>query len=89
MGFLDKAKEQAIVHLKDREKVREVAEKVKGKVEDIQTKRRADALLEDLGRLAYAQHTGRANDRADPEISRLVAELRSLEDDGVPILPEP
>jgi len=88
MGLLDRAKEQAI-HLKDREKVREVAEKVKGKVEDIQTKRRADALLEDLGRLVYAQHTGRANDSADTEISRLVAEVRVLEDDGVPVLPEP
>jgi len=88
MGLLDRAKEQAI-HLKDREKVREVAEKVKGKVEDIQTKRRADALLEDLGRLVYAQQTGRANDSADAGISRLVAELRSLEDHGVPVLPEP
>ena len=88
MGLLDRAKEQAI-HLKDRDKVREVAEKVKGKVEDIQTKRRADALLEDLGRLVYARHTGRANDSAEGEVGRLVAELRSLEDDGVPILPEP
>jgi hypothetical protein len=87
MGFLDRAKQQA-TNLKDREKVREVAEKVKGKVEDIQTKRRADALLEDLGRLAYAQHTGRVNASAETEISRLVAELRTLEDDGVTILPD-
>ncbi|MDQ1490103.1 MAG: hypothetical protein QOJ23_2617 [Actinomycetota bacterium] len=87
MGFLDRAKQQA-TNLKDREKVREVAEKVKGKVEDIQTKRRADALLEDLGRLAYAQHTGRVNASAETEISRVVAELRTLEDDGVSILPD-
>lgn len=88
MGLLDRAKEQAI-HLKDREKVREVADKVRGKVEDIQTKRRADALLEDLGRLVYAEHTGRVNASAETEMNRLVAELRILEDDGVPILPEP
>jgi hypothetical protein len=87
MGFLDRAKEQAN-SLKDREKVREVAEKVKGKVEDIQTKRRADSLLVDLGRLAYAEHTGRVNASAETEISRVVAELRVLEDDGVAILPE-
>jgi hypothetical protein len=47
MGFFEKAKEQAS-HLKDSEKVREVAEKVKGKVEDVQTKRKANDLLEDL-----------------------------------------
>ena len=88
MGLLDRAKEQAF-HLKDREKVREVAEKVRGKVEDIQTKRRADALLEDLGRLVYAEHTGRVNEQAETEMTRLMAELRILEDEGVPILPEP
>jgi hypothetical protein len=88
VGFLDRAKEQA-TNLADREKVREVAEKVKGKVDDLQTKRRADHLLADLGRLVYARHTGRVNDSAEAEIGRLVAELRILEDDGVPILPEP
>jgi hypothetical protein len=88
MGLLDRAKDQAI-HLTDREKIREVAEKVRGRVEDIQTKRRADALLEDLGRLVYAQHTGRVNAGAETEMNRLVAELRILEDDGLPILPRP
>jgi hypothetical protein len=88
MGFLDRAKQQA-TNLKDREKVREVAEKVKGRVEDIQTRRKANDLLEDLGRLAYAQHTGRVNASAETEISRVVAELRTLEDAGVTILPEP
>jgi hypothetical protein len=88
MGFFEKAKEQAS-HLKDSEKVREVAEKVKGKVEDVQTKRKVSDLLEDLGRLLYAQKTERVNPRADAEIDRIVAELHKLEDDGVTILPEP
>ena len=86
MGLINRATEQA-THLKDRAKVREVAEKVRGKVEDIQTKRKANDLLEDLGRLVYAEHTGRTNDSAASEISRIVAELQTLEGDGVTILP--
>ena len=88
MGILDKVKEQA-VHLKDSEKVKEVAGKVKDKVEDVQARRKANDLLEDLGRLLYAQHTGRTNSTAEAEIARLVAELRALEDDGLTILPDP
>jgi ornithine carbamoyltransferase len=87
MGFLDKVKQQA-AQLKDKEKVKEVAEKVKEKVDDVQTRRKANDLLSDLGRLLYAQHTGRTNATADAEIARLVAELRTLEDDGLTILPD-
>ena len=87
MGILDKVKEQA-VHLKDNDKVKEVAEKVKGKVDDVQVRRRANDLLADLGRLLYAQHTGRTNPTAEAEIARLVAEVRALEDDGLTILPD-
>ena len=87
MGFLNKVKEQA-THLKDNEKVREVTEKVKDKVEDVQTRRKANDLLADLGRLLYAQKTGRTNASADAEIDRIVAELRRLEDDGLTILPD-
>ena len=88
MGFLNKVKEQA-THLKDNEKVREVAEKVKDKVEDVQTRRKANDLLADLGRLLYAQKTARTNPTADAEIDRLVADLRRLEDEGLTILPQP
>jgi hypothetical protein len=87
MGFLNKMKEQA-THLKDNEKVREVADKVKDKVEDVQTRRRANDLLADLGRILYAQKTGRTNATADTEVDRLVGELRHLEDDGLTILPD-
>ena len=87
MGFLDKVKDQA-AHLKDSDKVREVTGKVKEKVDDVQARRKANDLLEDLGRLLYAQQTGRTNATADAEIARLVAELRTLEDDGLTILPD-
>jgi hypothetical protein len=87
MGFLNKVKEQA-VHLKDSEKVKEVTGKVKDKVEDVQARRKANDLLADLGRLLYAQKTGRTNPSAEAEIDRIVAELRRLEDDGLTILPD-
>jgi len=87
MGLLDKLKEQA-GQLKDSDKVKEMAEKVKDKVDDVQARRKANDLLTDLGRLLYAQHTGRTNATAEAEIARLVAELRTLEDDGLTVLPE-
>ena len=87
VGILDKVKQQA-AQLKDSEKVKEVTDKVKEKVEDVQARRKANDLLADLGRLLYAQQTGRTNTTAEAEIARLVAELRALEDDGLTILPE-
>lgn len=87
MGFFDKVKEQA-TQLKDNEKVHELTEKVKEKVEDFQHKRRAEDLLDDLGRFSYAAHTDRPIDGAATEIERIVAELRKLEADGVAILPD-
>ena len=87
MGILDKMKQQA-AQLKDSEKVKGVTGKVKEKVEDVQARRKANDLLADLGRLLYAQQTGRTNATAEAEIARLVAELRALEDDGLTILPE-
>ena len=87
MGILDKVKQQA-AQLKDSEKVKEVADKVKEKVEDVQARRKANDLLAELGRLLYAQQTGRTNATAEAEIARLVADLRALEDDGLTILPE-
>ena len=87
MGFIDKVKEQA-TQLKDSDKVRDVAGKVKGKVEDLQTKRRANDLLDDLGRFLYAEKTGRPVPGADTEIARIVVELRTLEAEGVAILPD-
>jgi sirohydrochlorin ferrochelatase len=87
VGILDKVKQQA-AQLKDSGKVKEVTDKVKEKVEDVQARRKANDLLADLGRLLYAQHTGRTNATAEAEIARLVAGLRALEDDGLTILPE-
>lgn len=78
MGFFDKVKEQA----------KELKGKVEEKVEDVQGKRRASDLLDDLGRFLYAERTGRPISEADVEIDRIVGELQKLENDGIKILPE-
>jgi hypothetical protein len=77
MGLFDKVKGQA----------KDLKGKVGERVEDEKAKRRADDLLDDLGRVLYAEKTGRPITGADAEVSRVVAELRKLEDDGVTILP--
>ena len=76
MGFLDKAKETAS-HL---------AEQAKGKIDDVNQKRKADDLLDDLGRVLYRQHTDRGEPGDEALIVGLVDSLRQLEADGAEIL---
>jgi len=78
MGFLDKAKQQA----------QDLKGKVEGKVEDVQSKRKAGELLDQLGRLVYAQRTDRPADDTDGQIAALVEALRAFETEGVSVLPE-
>jgi hypothetical protein len=73
MGFLDKAKEKA----------QSLAGQAKDKIEDVQAKRKADDLLDDLGRIVYLQRTDRPPADAESEITRLVAELQKFEAEGV------
>jgi hypothetical protein len=73
MGFLDKAKEKA----------QTLAGQAKDKFEDVQAKRKADDLLDDLGRILYLQRTARPPADAESEVTRLVAELKVLEAEGV------
>ena len=77
MALLDKVKSQA----------KDLKGKVEGKVEDVQAKRKVDDLLDDLGRILYAQRTERPMPDADAEISRIVDELKALEDEGAEVLP--
>ena len=76
MGFLDKAKEKAS-HL---------AGEAKGKLDEVKDKRKADDLLEDLGRIVYRQHTERGEAGDEAEIVRLVGELRTLEAEGTEVV---
>jgi hypothetical protein len=86
MGLFDKVKQQA-------EKAKVQAQDLKGKVgekvDEVQGKRKADDLLDDLGRFLYAERTGRPLPGADGEIERIVDELKALEDGGITILPAP
>jgi hypothetical protein len=76
MGFLDKAKEKAS----------QLAEQAKDKIEDVKEKRKADELLDELGRVVYRQRTERGTPDDEAEIVRLVGELRTLEAEGTEIL---
>jgi hypothetical protein len=76
MGFLDKVKEQAAVATAA---AKDAAQKGQAKIDDLQAKRAADALLRDLGAAVYAQRTGRAGAGADGEVTRLVGELEQHE----------
>ena len=76
MGFLDKAKEKAS-HL---------AGEAKGKLDEVKDKRKADDLLDYIGRIVYRQRTERAEAGDEAEIARLVDELRALEAEGTEIV---
>ncbi|SRR6266540_3686758 len=77
MAFLDKAKEKA-THL---------AEQAKEKIGDVKERRKADGLLDDLGRILYRQRTERGEPGDEADIDRIVGELRALEADGADIVP--
>ncbi len=76
MGFLDKAKETAS-HL---------ADQAKGKIDDVNAKRKVDDLLDDLGRVLYRQRTERGEPGDEAVIVGLVDELRKLEDEGAEVV---
>jgi len=84
MGLLDKVKVQA-------EKAKVQAQDLKGKVgdkvEEVQGKRKADDLLDDLGRFMYGERTGRPIPGAVVEIDRIVGELQAIEAEGFSVLP--
>ncbi len=80
MSFLDKAKEKAT----------QLSQQAKEKVDDLKDARKADALLDDLGRITYRQHTARGEEGDDAAIADLVAQLQALEAEGTAVLaPKP
>ena len=76
MGFLEKAKEKA----------GQLVEPIKEKVDDRKDRRKADDLLDDLGRVTFRQRTDRARPDDEAEISRLIVELEALEAEGTDVL---
>jgi uncharacterized coiled-coil DUF342 family protein len=77
-SFFDKAKEKA----------QQIAGQVKDKVEDVQDRRKADDLLDDLGRIVYRQRTAETASDDEARIAELVSQLQALEAAGTAILDE-
>jgi hypothetical protein len=76
-SFFDKAKDKAS----------QLASQAKDKVDEQQNKRKADDLLDDLGRIVYRQRTtGTVDAGDDVAIDALVAELVALAELGTDIL---
>jgi len=76
MGLLDRVKEgaaQATAVAKD------AARQGQAKLDALQAKRAADALLRDLGAAAYAEKVGRAGPTTAGDIDRLLSELEEHE----------
>lgn len=84
MGLMDKMKSQAATATA---MAKDAAQKGQAKLDEIQAKRAADAMLRDLGAVVYAQKTGRAPASADEDIARLVSSLQAHEREHGPITP--
>jgi len=76
MSFLDKAKEKAS----------QLTQQAKEKIDDVKDTRKADSLLDDLGRILYRQRTERGEAGDDAAIAELVGQLQALEADGTAVL---
>ena len=84
MGLMDKVKAQATVLA---QKTQDTA---KAKIDQAQSKRRADALLRNLGAAVYAERTGRGSSDSKAEIDKLVAEISAHEsENGINLTAEP
>ena len=79
MSFLDKAKEKAS----------QLTQAAKEKVDDIKDDRKADDLLDDIGRIIYRQRTEATLPSDDDDIDALVAQLKELDAKGANILDKP
>jgi hypothetical protein len=75
MGILDKAKDT----------LSKATESARDKLDDVIDRRKADELLDALGRVVYRQRTGRGSAEDEADIARLVAELQALEAEGTEI----
>ena len=86
MGFLDKVKQQATQLA---EKAEEGVKIGQAKLDQVQAKRKGDALLRDLGAAFYAEKTGHGTGTTASEIERLLSELRTHEAENGPISADP
>jgi hypothetical protein len=76
MGLMDKVKAQA-TQLAD--KAQQAGQAGQAKLADMQSKRKGDALLLELGGEVYSQKVGRADGGVETRIAALVAQLQAYE----------
>lgn len=79
MALFDKVKEQASQLA---QKAQEAGKAGQAKIEDAQARRKADAMLRQLGAAVYAQRTAGAS---GADVDRLIAELQAFEAANGPI----
>ena len=86
MGLMDKMKVQAN---QIAQKTQETARDGKVKFDQAQAKRRADAMLRNLGAVVYAERTGRAGADSQAQVDKLVADISAHEaENGISLSPE-
>lgn len=76
MGLMDKVKAQAT---QIAEKAQEAGKVGQAKLEAVQARRKADALLAELGSIAFEAHTGRGAAGDEKRTEQLVEQLRQYE----------
>ncbi len=82
MGLMDKVKAQAT---QVAARAQEAGKVGQAKIEALQAKRKADALLEELGKLTFEAHAGRAAPGADGRIADIFEQLRQYEAEFGPV----
>ena len=79
MGFMDKVME---VGNQAASAVNQAVDKGQAELDRVNSKRKSDALLRDLGALTFVRDSGRSDATTDAEIARITAELQAHEAAG-------
>jgi len=82
MGLMDKVKEQAAAATAA---AKDAAAKGQSKLDEMQAKKAADAMLRDLGALSYGSVSNRESASAEDDAARIVAALQAHEAQNGPI----
>ncbi len=86
MGLMDKVKAQAT---QVAAKAQEAGKVGQAKLEAVQAKRKADGMLEELGRISFESHVGRSSPGDEMRVSDLVERLRQYEAEYGPVGSDP
>jgi len=82
MGLMDKVKSQATQLA---EKAQQAGQAGQAKLAEVQAKRKLDALLLELGGIAYTQRAGRADAGAETRAAEIVAQVKAHEAEHGPV----